>query len=577
MIMVVYMKKINYLKWLLKYSKKSKKDLFLYCLMGLLMVAVWITIPIFMARLTLSLTNGSWSDLYHIAFFIFGLHFFYNILKVLISNFALKFITETYRNLHLDISSKFMNTSLKDITSRSSGYYINRLTDDTLDASDFFIDITDDIIDILINIGSLITIFVLNKFIFLFYLYFLILLFGIKKAKTNHKIKYEKIKKESVESLMNSNLEMIRGIEEIKVLNIKEKYLKILNRKIKKFGSSLIKLDNVERFYDFICNSTINLFRLLLISLCIYLISKDLLTISIALIAINYEQSIFDLLYFTESIMANIKKFKLCASRIMEITEYQNKSPEVFGNVTLDTPEVVCKLNNISFSYKSNKNILEDINMTVKPRTSVAIVGRSGSGKTSILNLINKLYLPNDGNITFNDIDINELSEESLRNTVSIVSQNPYLFNMTIKENLKIVRNDITDEEIEEACKLAEIHEDILKMPNGYNTKIEENGKNLSGGERQRLSIARSILRNTPIILFDEATSALDNETEAKLTKALKEIEGRFTTITVAHRLSTTKNSNKIYFLKNKKIIASGTHEELLKTCKPYQELYNNK
>lgn len=568
------MKNIDYIKWLLSYSQKSKKDLFLYCLMGLLMVVVWITIPIYMAKLTLSLTNGSWRDLYHIALFIFGLHFFYNILKVLISNFALKFITETYRNLHLDISKKFMDTRMQVIKEKSSGYYINRLTDDTIDVSDFFIKITDDIIDILINIGSLITIFVLNKYIFIFYLYFLVLLFIIKTAKSNHQLKYEKQKKEAVETLMTSNIEMINGIEEIKVLNIKSKFLKLINNKIKRFSSSLIKLDNVERFYNFIYNSAINLFRLLLVALCIYLITKDFLTISIALIAINYEQNIFDLLNFTESIVHNIKKFKLCANRIMEIISYQNGNNEIFGLKNLNASEVTCKINNLYFGYKSSSLILNNINITANPKRSIAIVGKSGSGKTSILKLINKLYLPNSGNITLNNININDLSEASLRRNISIVTQRPYLFHMSIKDNLKLVNNNLTDEEIILACKTAQIHQDILKMPKGYDTIIEENGANLSGGERGRLAIARAILRNTPIILLDEATSALDNETERKLTLALNALEKNCTLIVVAHRLSTIINSDCIYFLKNTKISASGTHSELLKSCKEYKKLY---
>lgn len=576
MIMVMNMQKTHYLKWLLKYAKNTKKDLFLYCLMGLLMVVIWVTIPIYMSKLTLSLTNSLWKNLYHTAIIIFGLHFFYNILKVLISHFALKFITETYRNLHLDISEKYMNTSIHDINSKSSGYYINRLTDDTINISDFFINITDDIIDILINIGSLITIFVLNKFVFLFYLYFLILLFLIKNAKANHRLKYEEQKKHSVESLMTSNIEMINGIEEIKVLNIKKRFLKIINTKIKKFSGSLIKLNNVERFYDFIYNSTINLFRLLLIALCIYLISKNLLSISIALIAINYEQSIFDLLNFSESIIHNIKKFKLCANRILEITAYQNKNPEIYGSKILKDKNITCEIKNISFSYNKNISLLKNINIKIPSKTSIAIVGKSGSGKTSILKLIDKLYLPNEGLITLNGININDLTEDSLRNNISIVTQRPYLFNMSIKDNLKIVNKNLTDKEIIEACIIAEIHKDILKMPNGYDTIIEENGVNLSGGERGRLAIARAILRNTPIILLDEATSALDNETEKKITLSLRKIAGKYTLITVAHRLSTIENCHQIYFLQNKKIIAQGSHKELLKNCKSYQKLYLN-
>lgn len=568
------MKNIDYLKWLLKYAKKSKKDLILYCTTGLLMVVIWILLPIYMAKETLALTTNSWQSLYHIALFIFGLRFFYNILKVVISNFALKFITETYRNLHLDISKRFMNTTMKDITKKNSGYYIERLTNDTIEVSDFFIDITDDIIDILINIGSLITIFVLNKFIFMFYLYFLILLFLIKNAKTTKKVKQEKIKKEKVESLMNSNIEIIHGIEEIKGLNIKEKMLKILNKKIKEFSTSLIKLDDIERFYRFIYSSVINIFRVLLIGLCIYLMGKEKITISIALIALNYESSIFELLDYIESILHNIKKFKLSANRVLEIIDFKENQSENYGKKELDAKIVTVKLQKVSFSYNEKERILNQIDMEFKSKNSIAIVGKSGTGKTTIFNLLTKLYLPDTGKIMLNDIDINELSEKSLRSTISIVNQHPYLFHMTIKENLKLVNENLTDNEIIEACKLAQIHDDIIKMPQGYNTMIKENGSNLSGGQKQRLSIARVILRNTPIILFDEATSALDNETQRKLQLALEKMKGKYTIITIAHRLSTIMNSDEIYLLEKGKIVAQGTHKKLLHQSKIYQKLY---
>jgi len=261
----------------------------------------------------------------------------------------------------------------------------------------------------------------------------------------------------------------------------------------------------------------------------------------------------------------------------IELADYQNKAPEVFGTKTVNIKDIVCELNNISFGYNKNRLVLKDVNIRIEPKTSIAIVGKSGAGKTSILNLINKLFMPSSGSITLNDIDINDLSEDSLRNNISVVSQHPYLFNMTIKENLKLVKEDASDEEIKRACTLAQIDDDIEKMPKGYNTLIEENGKNLSGGQKQRLAIARVILKDTPIILFDEATSALDNDTEKNLTLALNKIAGKYTIIMVAHRLSTIENCDKIYFLKDSEIIATGTHQELLKKCKPYQELYKNK
>ena len=179
-----------------------------------------------------------------------------------------------------------------------------------------------------------------------------------------------------------------------------------------------------------------------------------------------------------------------------------------------------------------------------------------------------------DGRILLDGVDINELTKDSIRNTMTVVNQSPYIFNMSVKENLRLAKIDMTDEEMKQVCELACIDDDIMEMPEGYDTVIGEGGVNLSGGQRQRLAIARSLLKNYRIILFDEATSALDNVTQAKIQKAIDGISKNRTIILIAHRLSTVIGADRILYMQDGSVLAEGSHEELLKKCEPYRLLY---
>lgn len=569
------MKNLKLVKWLLKYAKKNKKDFFLYCAIGLLMVVVWLILPIIVSKQTLLLTGNSFQELYRIGFIIFGINFFYSFLKYFISFHAQKFITATYKNLHLDITKNFLNTEFATIHNQNIGFYIERMTDDTIDISDFFINITDDLIDLFINIGSLITIFLLNKIIFLFYMYFLLLLFFVKQTKTKRYAEEEKKKRESVETLMDSNIELIHGVKEIKLLNLKKFFLKKIEKNIIEFNKGLINVGEVNRFFLFITNNVKNTFRLLLISLSIYLISKGKLTISIALMAFNYENNIFALLNYTESLCKNIRIFKLSANRIMEILNSNTSPKEKFGSYKIEKKQKkVIEFQNVSFSYLHHDNIIKDFSINIAKNKSVAIVGKSGCGKTTLFHLLNKLYLPNQGTIKLYGNNLESLTEEEIRKNITIVSQSPYLFRMSIQENLTLNQN-VTQKELEHACKIAQIHDEIINMEQGYQTMIQDNGSNLSGGQKQRLAIARAILQNTPIFLLDEATSALDNETQRKVQNELQKLKNK-TIITIAHRLSTIIQNEMIVVLDDGNISGMGTHQELLKTNKLYQTLYQN-
>ena len=237
--------------------------------------------------------------------------------------------------------------------------------------------------------------------------------------------------------------------------------------------------------------------------------------------------------------------------------------------------DIVFEAKNLRFSYDDKTEVLHGLDFKIKKGETIALVGESGGGKTTICHLIPNFYKVNEGEILIDDININDLSFKTLRQSIGIVQQDVFLFNGTIKENILYGRLDASEEEVIEASKRANIYDYIMTLPDGFDTQIGERGVKLSGGQKQRLSIARVFLKNPPILILDEATSALDNTTEILIQGALNELAKGRTTIVVAHRLSTIKNANRILVVTSGKIEEEGTHEELLNKKGIYEKLYH--
>ena len=263
------------------------------------------------------------------------------------------------------------------------------------------------------------------------------------------------------------------------------------------------------------------------------------------------------------------------ASRILPIVDTKNLIKNSENAKEIKVSEGKITFENICFKYESSqRNILEDINLEFEGGKMTALVGHSGSGKSTILNLIPRFYEAHSGNIKIDDQSIYDSTLETLRKNISLVSQETTLFDDTIKNNIKYANADASDEEVVEVAKLSNSHEFIQRLPNQYNTLIGEDGLRLSGGEKQRLSIARAMIKKSSIILLDEATSSLDSETEAKIQEALSKLTKNKTTIVIAHRLSTILNSNNIYLIDSGRVIDFGKHQDLLSKSSLYKNFY---
>lgn len=257
--------------------------------------------------------------------------------------------------------------------------------------------------------------------------------------------------------------------------------------------------------------------------------------------------------------------------------ELLNTSPDVQnreGSKTIDRISGLIRYEDVSFTYEGNDRLLDDLNFTVYPGETVALVGPSGGGKTTICNLLPRFYDVTAGQITIDGIDIRDMTLQSLRQHIGIVQQDVFLFDGTVRENIAYGKLDATEEEIWQAARQAQMNTFIASMPEGLNTMIGERGVKLSGGQKQRLAIARTFLKNPSILILDEATSALDTETEAAIQEALDKLSAGRTTIVIAHRLATIRTANRILVISEEGVEEQGTHEQLLSSGGSYQRLH---
>lgn len=399
-----------------------------------------------------------------------------------------------------------------------------------------------------------------------------IILFIVIFSRRNLSKTSKKVKETTAE--INANLESsISGIRVTKGFVNEELENKNFDAMNKKYShAKRIRFKYMAFFHSNIelCN---NLLSLLVLAAGGYFIMKGKMTlpdlVAANLFIASFTAPIRKLTNFVEQFSTGMAGF----SRFLEIMQTEPEEPD-----SPDAAEILASRGNISFehvnfSYANNIQVLNDISFTVKSGEKFALVGSSGGGKSTICNLIPRFYEISEGQILLDGINIKKIKRNSLRNQIGIVQQDVFLFAGSVRENIAYAKPNATDQEIILAAKRAEIHDDIMNMPDGYETIVGERGIKLSGGQKQRISIARCFLKNPPILILDEATSALDTATEIKIQKAFDELSKGRTTIVIAHRLSTIKNADKIAVINHKTICETGTHSDLIAKQGEYYKL----
>lgn len=559
----------------LKYSKNYKGTLLTILIINLIVSGIGFVTPILSAKYISYLTNGAFNNLIYIIIVQTITYITSMILRLISDKINRYYDFKIKRKLQLELTRATLTIDQNILNKENSGTFIERINGAT-NLSSKLLYIAERLFNLVGDLGVLLVVLNINLPIGITYI--IIILINVLYDKYRDNINYKNSEKVYELSDKTSGFisEIVRGIKDIKILNAEESFLEQADKYMNDTNTERLNANNTDEKLSTISSLIREISNMLINLLMVYELIKGNLSIESALIIYNYKGNINSLKYDLSSINFWISDFVLCSNRTYGILD-DNKFPkEKFGNKNLSKFKGHIEFKDVNFSYEENIPVLKNLNLEVLPNEVVGFVGPSGAGKSTIFNLISALNKPDSGEILFDGESINELTKDSIRGNLSVISQNAYIFNMSIEDNLRIIKKNATKKEIEKACKMACLDEFIESLPNKYKTIVGEGGVTLSGGQRQRIAIARALLLNTEVLLFDEATSSLDNTTQEKIQKAIENLKGKYTILIIAHRLSTVINSDKIYVINKGTVEGVGTHKELLKTCKIYADLYKN-
>ena len=572
------MKKTNNFKILWHYLKDDKIKLIIYILLVLCTYLPVLFAAYFWGK---ALEFLILKDVYNFAKYLVlweGIYILvFSVLQVptnkLYNYLEIKFI----QNVSLDLYKKIDSLPAKAFEDIGVGEFINRLYNDP-----------DRVMELLAKLIKLackslaVVIILFLAFSISFIIGFEVIIFGFImgyiSTKYFPKIKktQEDIKKQS-DAYVKTATENITGIREIKSLGIKRNIETNIKNQLTGLFTNTKKIKNYEAWYYSLNNLSYYILQLIILLTAGYYFIQGKITYATFIMLEMYIWRIDEVVESISEFGVSYNKVTVSLKRIGEIINNKLYQDEKFGDKTLTNNKGIVEFKNVKFKYSEEEDYtLTGLNLQLLPNKKIAIVGKSGNGKSTIFNLLLRYFDATSGEILIDGINIKDLTEKSLRSNISIIRQAPFLFNLSIIDNFRLVKKDVTLKEVRKYCKRAYIDDYIMSLPKKYNTVIGEGGINLSGGQKQRLAIARTLMLNTKIILFDEATSALDNESQEYIKKTIDDLVKDHTVIIVAHRLSTIVDANVINIIDKGKLESFGTHEELLTKSKVYQTLYSN-
>ena len=565
---------IKNLKRVYSYGKKYKINLICEIIGAIIATTIGVVLPLLVAKQIIYLTNNIWQQVIFVSLIILMITIFEKANSVFLRKNTQAFRRGTIKNIQVKLGKEILKINQKELDSNSSGMFIQRIVNDTDQMAKMFTEGLGYIAGVVRNIGAFVAILILNWQMFLYYLVVSIILTLLQLRKTKKYGEKDVEYRKQVEKVSGLTGELIRGARDIKMLDAKESFMKILKENIEDQNKKNFNMRNIETKYQFIVGSCTGIFEFILLLLLVYLIQSNTITVAIAIALFNYKNDVMvNLMEKISQLFNEAKNFNISCTRVFSIVDDIILKKESFGKKHLTEVDGNFEFKNVTFEYNKEIPVIKNLSFKVKSGQTVGFIGKSGVGKTTIFSLLCKLYEINSGEILIENTNINKLDEESIRGNITIISQNPYIFNLSIRDNLKLVKENLTEKEMIEACKIACLDDFIETLPQKYDTILGESGIMLSGGQKQRLAIARAFVQKTKIILFDEATSALDNETQAKVQKAIDNLKDEYTILIIAHRLSTIVNCDNIKIIEDGKISIEGTHEELLSKSDTYKKL----
>lgn len=591
-----------------KYFKQHKLGIALYIFIELAAGVCGIITTLLFAQVIVNVTEKLFLKSIYLLLLLLAATFIKRLCWFSSSVLYQKISISIMNSLNYDLSIQSFKLNSKTYSDHNTGTFVQRIVHEPEHIVSNLANLVEVITQLITSTIIIIYITTLNIYVGLIIISVILICMGIEFRRLivrtrNHRDL--RIKSDKVNSI---STEIVKSERDIKSLGLEEKLGQISKKHYEDYkkASYRTRLTDVS-FFSF-RNLIIELVGIAILILGVKLIDKRMITLATFMIIHSYNGQLYNFIYSTGAILSIFNDLKISKERIVALFDENEFVTEKFGDVHLENVKGIIEFRNVKYSYieyekpidpkraipqkmtrqekklakKSPKvrkiistnKIFDNLSFKIEPNTTVAFVGRSGSGKTTILNLMSKVYEVDDGAVLIDNININDFDKETLRKTISLVNQFPYIFDMSIRENLLLAKQDATEEEIERAIKNSSLSEFVSTLHDGLDSVVGESGIKLSGGQKQRLAIARALLRNSSIIIFDESTSSLDNFAQEEIKQSIDSLKGKSTIVIVAHRLSTIRNADKIFFLDEGKIEDVGTFDYLFENNVKFKNMF---
>lgn len=506
-----------------------------------------------------------------------------------------KYSTKIMADLNLDLAKQAFKLNSKTFNDHDTGTFVQRIVTDPERIVDSMANIVDVVTDLIMATIMLVYIMTLNFWITLILIGVVAIGLIIEFNRIKFRRKHRRIVREKNDKIHSLTTEIVRSEKDIKSLGLEEKLSDVSRENYETYRRARFKYEMGDYNFWAARNAFVSIMQVVVLIFGVWLMDLGLLTLaSFMIVYSNNKSTIF--IWGIGNVANTFVDVKVSHDRMFSLFDEEEFVTEKFGDKPIEKVKGKVEFKKVSYTFceyeykwqekkkhqkahmtktlTSQNQIFKNLSFKIEPNTTVAFVGKSGSGKSTILNLMSKMYVADEGKILIDGVDVNDFDKNSLRTTISLVNQFPYIFDMTIKENLLLAKKDATDDEIWDSIRRASLEEFVGSLPKGIDTKVGESGIKLSGGQKQRLAIARALLRNSSIIIFDESTSSLDNFAQEEVKKSIDALKGKSTIVIVAHRLSTIKNVDEIFFLDEGKIVDKGTFDELFERNDKFKAMF---